>query len=167
MPRRARPLRHLVRDEVVYDGPQARKAFERARRQVLEFTIYDRSLVAADLPPEGLAPGLEFVQRLRVGPLRMRGPVRVLDVWDRTSATGAEAGFTYRALPGHPEVGEATFAATLEGGQVRFRIESRSAPGRWFVRLGAPVSRLVQRRAYAQGFRRMRDAIGAAIDSKP
>ena len=167
MPRRARTLRHLLRDEVVYEGPQARQAFERARKQILGFTVYDRSLVAVDLPPDGVSPGLEFVQRLRVGPLRMRGPVRVLDVWDRKTASGAEAGFTYRALPGHPEVGEATFGATLDGRQVRFRIESHSAPGRWFVRLGAPVGRRVQARAYAQAFARMRAAIDGAVHSKP
>jgi uncharacterized protein (UPF0548 family) len=166
MPRERR-LRHLLRDEVVYEGPAARQAFQRARRQVFVFTVYDRSLVAADLPPNRLTPGIEFVQRLRVGPLRMKGPVRVLETWDRATPTGAEAGFTYRALPGHPEVGDATFAVALDGRTVRFRIESRSAPGRWFVRLGAPVGRLVQRRAYAQAFRRMRDAIAAAVDSKP
>lgn len=159
-------LRHLLRDEVVHEGPGARRAFERARWQVLGFTVYDRRLVAADLPAEGIKPGLEFVQILRVGPLRLRGPVRVLEAWDRRTPTGAEAGFTYQALPGHPEVGQATFAVTLDGRTVRFRIESHSAPGRWFVRLAAPIGRRVQSQAYAQAFARMRDAVGAAVHSK-
>ena len=165
---RPSPLRHLLRDEVVFAGPDASQAFDRAKAQVLGFTIYDRRMVAADLPPGGVRAGLEFVQRLRVGPfglLRLKGPVRVLDVWDRATPRGREAGFTYEALPGHVEVGRATFAVALEGDEVSFRIESRSAPGPWFVRLGAPVARLMQRRAYAQAFRRMRAA--AAANSKP
>jgi uncharacterized protein (UPF0548 family) len=159
-------LRHQSREEVVFEGSVAgaKAAFEEAKAIVLGFTVYDARLVAADLPAGGVSPGLEFVQRLRVGPfglLRLKGPVRVLDVWDRLMPTGREAGFTYRALPGHPEAGEATFAVLLEGRMVRFRIESRSAPARWFTRLGAPVARLVQRRAYAQAFARMRQALQA------
>lgn len=158
-----RRLRHQLREEVVHAGPGAGVAFDKARRQVLHFTVYDRSLVSADLPPAGVAPGLAFVQRMRVGPLRLKGPVRVLDVWDRATPTGREAGFTYEALPGHVEVGQATFAVTWAGDQVRFRVESRSAPGPWFVRVGAPVARVMQRRAYAQAFARMRRLVA---DSK-
>jgi uncharacterized protein (UPF0548 family) len=152
----ARRLRHQLRDEAVHSGPDAAAAFEKARRHVLDFNVYDRTLVAADLPAGGVAPGLEFTQRMRVGPLRLKGPVRVTDVWDRATPRGREAGFTYLALPGHVEVGQATFAVALSGDEVRFRIESRSAPGPWFVRVGTPVARIMQRRAYAQAFRRMR-----------
>lgn len=162
-----RRLRHQLREEVVHSGPGAAEAFEKARRQVLHFNVYDRSLVAADLPAGGVAPGLAFVQRMRVGPLRLKGPVRVLDVWDRAVPGGREAGFTYAALPGHVEVGEATFAVALAGEQVRFRIESRSAPGPWFVRAAAPAARLMQRRAYAQAFRRMRELVGRRSQSTP
>lgn len=159
-------LRHLIRDEVVFAGPSAAAAFQRARAQVLGFTIYDRKTVAADLPPGGLRPGLEFVQRLRIGPfglLRLNGPVRVTETWDRATRQGREAGFTYEALPGHAEVGHATFAVSQAGDEVRFRIESWSRPGRWFVRVAAPLARAVQKRAYAQAFRRMR----AVAHSKP
>lgn len=144
----------------MFSGPGADAAFAKARRQVLGFTVYDRKLVAADLPGGTVAPGLRFVQRMRVGPLRLKGPVRVLDVWDGATKDGRRAGFTYEALPGHVEVGEATFAVTLAGDAVSFRIESRSRPGPWFVRLASPLARSMQRRAYGQAFRRMRDLLG-------
>ena len=158
-PSRAVParLRHQLRDEAVFSGPGAAAAFAKARLQVLGFSIYDRRLVAADLPGGVVSPGLEFVQRMRVGPLRLKGPVRVLEVWDGPG----EAGFTYEALPGHVEVGTATFAVARAGNEVRFRIESRSRPGPWFVRLAAPLARAMQKRAYAQAFRRMRDLVSA------
>ena len=149
-------LRHLLRDEVVYEGPRASDAFAKARAQVFGFTVYDPRTVSVDLPAAGLAPGVEFVQRLRVGPLRLKGPVRVTATWDRKTQDGREAGFTYLALPGHVEVGEATFAVTRQGRTVRLRIESHSAPGRWFVRLGAPMARRVQAGAVRKAFVRMR-----------
>ncbi|MHB1260734.1 MAG: DUF1990 family protein [Thermoplasmatota archaeon] len=161
-------LHHLVREEIVFDGPGARAAFQAVRAQVMGFTVYSPRTVSVNLPPGGIRPGLEFVQRLGVGPfglLRLQGPVRVIEAWDRATPTGREAGFTYEALPGHVEVGHATFAVSLDGSHVVFRIESWSRPGRWFVRLAGPVARFVQKRAYAEAFRLMRAAATPNVES--
>lgn len=42
-------------------------------------------------------------------------------VWDESTPKGRQAGFTYEALPGHVEVGHATFAVIHVGDQVRMR----------------------------------------------
>ncbi len=55
-------------------------------------------------------------------------------------------GFAYGTLPGHPECGEESFVVSSDArGDVWFEIRAFSRPGTWYVRLGAPVSRLIQR----------------------
>lgn len=55
-------------------------------------------------------------------------------------------GFTYATLPDHPECGYESFVVLQEEGTVRFHIEPLQA--RYpLVRLGAPVTRLLQQRA--------------------
>lgn len=57
-------------------------------------------------------------------------------------------GFAYGTLPGHPECGEQSFVVTRdETGAVWFTIRAFSRPARWFSRLGAPVTRVLQRLA--------------------
>ncbi|MFO1533002.1 MAG: DUF1990 family protein [Thermoplasmatota archaeon] len=148
---------HSQRDEILFQGPGAEAAFERARALLFAFGFYAPKVVA-ELPKGGLAPGVLLQQHARVGPLRFAGPVRVFDVWDRASSSGREAGFSYEALPGHVERGVAQFALALKADVVSFRIESDSAPAKWFAKLGAPVARVVQRRAVAHAFRNMRAA---------
>lgn len=61
--------------------------------------------------------------------------------------TGQAQGFTYRALPGHPEQGEETFeAAIAPDGTVTFALHAQSRPGAWWARLGSPVTEVMQRR---------------------
>ncbi|KYH46010.1 DUF1990 family protein [Branchiibius sp. NY16-3462-2] len=58
-----------------------------------------------------------------------------------------ENGFTYRALPGHPEEGEESFTLTqTDHDTIVFTISARSRPATWWARLGSPVTSLVQRR---------------------
>src|SRR5207245_127207 len=58
-------------------------------------------------------------------------------------------GFTYRTLAGHPELGEESFVVEkdLATGEVRVALRSWSRAGSWWIRVGAPVMRLAQRRA--------------------
>jgi uncharacterized protein (UPF0548 family) len=58
-----------------------------------------------------------------------------------------EFGFTYLTLPDHPECGYESFFVRLVDGQVHFDIEAISKPGILIVRLGAPLTRRLQRRA--------------------
>lgn len=68
---------------------------------------------------------------------------RVVSVVDGPS----EFGFTYATLPGHPECGYESFTVRRRGDDVAFEVEAVSRPGIALVRLGAPVTRILQRRA--------------------
>lgn len=73
------------------------------------------------------------------GVVRVAAPVQVVAI--------TEDGFTYRALPGHPEEGVETFTLRQEAdGTVRFTVSARSRPATWWARFGAPLTSLVQRR---------------------
>lgn len=55
-------------------------------------------------------------------------------------------GFTYVALPGHPECGGEQFVVELDDdGVVWFTVRARSRPAAWYARVGAPLVRLTQR----------------------
>ncbi|MEM8921890.1 MAG: DUF1990 domain-containing protein [Actinomycetota bacterium] len=54
-------------------------------------------------------------------------------------------GFTYATLPDHPETGFESFTISLVEGRVDFAIEAVSKPEALLSRLGAPVSRIIQR----------------------
>lgn len=68
---------------------------------------------------------------------------RVMSVIDEPS----KFGFVYATLPDHPEEGYESFVVHETGGSVIFRIEAVSRPGVPLVRVGAPVTRILQRRA--------------------
>jgi uncharacterized protein (UPF0548 family) len=86
----------------------------------------------------------------RVGPVRIREPVRVVAVVDEPDRRG----FAYGTLPGHPVSGEEAFVLYRDrDNAVRFTLRSitRSAPGPW--RLAFPVLLLAQR-FYRRRYRR-------------
>ncbi|MCU1370290.1 MAG: hypothetical protein JWO77_1484 [Ilumatobacteraceae bacterium] len=56
-------------------------------------------------------------------------------------------GFVYATLPDHPEQGYESFIVSNVDGKTVFEIDAVSRPGIPLVRLGAPVTRLLQRRA--------------------
>jgi uncharacterized protein (UPF0548 family) len=71
-------------------------------------------------------------------------------------------GFAYGTLPLHPESGEEAFL--VERGPddaVRFRVVAVSRPAHPLARLGAPVTRLVQRRVTSRYLEGLRRAIAA------
>lgn len=87
--------------------------------------------------------GVRAVLVWRFGLLRIPAPVEVTDV----IRDPGRSGFTYCALPGHPEEGEESFSVDLDAeGRVWFRITARSRPATWWASLGAVVARRVQRR---------------------
>ncbi len=88
------------------------------------------------------AVGVEVVLGWGAGPLRLAAPCRVVAVADAPDRRG----FTYGTLPGHPACGEERFAVLLGAdGTVTAEITAFSRPATWYARLGAPVSRQVQR----------------------
>ena len=140
--------RHVRREETIGRGTLA---FARARALLFAYAFYPASLVTA---PGPVVADMILRQKIRVGPLRFDGPVRVIEWWDEPT----RAGYRYEALPGHVERGAAEFELSMVGDEVRFRIESRSEQAHWLARLGAPVARRVQRHAYAKAFEKMREA---------
>lgn len=152
------PHRWISTDEsvVVGEGPEE---FACVTEALLTWRIHAGAGIEVEGPAR-VEPGADAVLRVRVGPLPLRAPVRILSVREDERS----AGFTYRALPGHPEEGEESFEVRrAEDGTVRFLLHARSRPGTWSARIGAPVSRRVQRRftrAYLDAAREI--AAGAA-----
>ncbi len=71
---------------------------------------------------------------------------RVVSVIDEPAAFG----FVYATLPDHPEEGYESFVVRhdeREADAVVFTIEAVSRPGVPIVRIGAPITQLLQRRA--------------------
>jgi uncharacterized protein (UPF0548 family) len=140
----------------------------RLRRRIGEADVLDRAgdvvlsfgmLRAAGIRVEVREPlaraGLEVAQGVRVGPLRLQAPTRVVYVVSEPDRRG----FAYGTLPGHPECGEELFLVEREGGATYAEVRSFSRPGRWFSRPGRPVVRWLQR-TYVK---RYVDAIADAV----
>lgn len=71
---------------------------------------------------------------------------RVIARFDGPEGNLWRAGFTYRTLDGHPELGEETFCVEKDRltGEVRVALRAWSRPGHWLTRLAAPVARRIQ-----------------------
>lgn len=70
------------------------------------------------------------------------------------------SGFAYGTLPGHPEQGEEAFHLVRRDDQLLFKVRAFSRPRHPLARLGAPVSRLLQRRMNEAYLKTMREASG-------
>lgn len=103
-------------------------------------------------------PGRTVTLRPRSGPaawLRLSAPCEVTEVIDRPDARG----FTYRALPGHPERGWETFVVSHDRGTdlVRLTITAESEHATLLARLGAPLARAEQDRITRRYLAALRD----------
>ncbi len=105
-------------------------------------------------PGEDVKPGATFalVIRLPVGFVTAAG--RVVYVIDEPG----HYGFAYGTLPAHPEQGEEAFHVERDGDRLRFRVVAFSRPRHPAARLGAPVSRFLQRRTIRSYLSAMRQA---------
>lgn len=148
--------------QLTFAGDEAR--FERALDLVLRYRMFPPSMLLPALCDAGdhVAPGVTVVQRIFVGPIGVDSGVRVTDLFDQAIGDGRRAGFECVTLSGHPERGVERFSLTLHraDGQITFAIDSRSAlalplPVAW---LGAPLARMVQRRAMAAALDHVRDS---------
>ena len=78
-----------------------------------------------------------------LGPFRLWAPCRVVYVVDEPDRKG----FANGTVQGHPERGEESVVVSIdEDGEVTFEVTAFSRPVRWFVRLGGPVTKGIQRR---------------------
>ena len=79
--------------------------------------------------------------------VRLFFAARVVDVFDGRGDDGWwRAGFRYRTLVGHPELGEETFSVEKElaTGRLRVALRSWSRPGTCLARAFAPIVRRAQ-----------------------
>lgn len=65
-------------------------------------------------------------------------------------------GFAYGTLPAHPEQGEEAFHVERDGSRLRFRVVAFSRLRHPLMRLGTPVSRMLQRRTIRSYLHAMR-----------
>lgn len=141
------------------DGPYAR-----ARAAILRYDIFPPGLMRPLLRRTPIEAGDTVALRFcgfRV--VHLFFAARVLEVFDGEvfdgevlngpvpdgpRATGWRAGFTYRTLEGHPELGEETFAVERDpSGRVVVSLRSWSRPGILLTRVFFPVTRWIQVRA--------------------
>jgi len=128
---------HRVR---VGSGPAT---FAEARAEVLAWRMQRAAGIVVHPADAVPVAGATIVLALPIGPTWITAPCRVADVVDEPG----RAGFTYAALPGHPEEGVETFLVETDtDGTVWFTVAASSRPAAWYARLGAPVARLIQRR---------------------
>lgn len=116
-------------------------ALDSAGDFVLGFGM-QRSAGSVDADVERAELGTLVVVTLRMGPLRIMAPTRVVWVVDEPDRRG----FAYGTLTGHPEAGEEAFLVERRDGRLLATITAFSRPARWYTRLGGPVGRRVQSR---------------------
>jgi uncharacterized protein (UPF0548 family) len=123
-------------------GPRFREIADAIRR----YQIFPPTLVEGVLrrPVEpGDTVGIHY-RGLRL--VRLFFAARVIAIFDEAHDGWWRAGFTYRTLVGHPELGEETFAVEKElaTGRMRVALRSWSRPGTWLARAFAPLVRALQ-----------------------
>ena len=124
--------------------------FRRVAAAILDYRVFPPSLLTPVLARTPVAVGdtVGLTYRLLPG-LRMFVASRVIEVFDEATPTGWRAGFTYRTLQGHAELGEETFAVEKDcaTGKVTASLTAWSRPGHWLTRIGYPYARWCQKHA--------------------
>jgi uncharacterized protein (UPF0548 family) len=132
-------------------GPDIGSWFRRLEDRLLTYRVFPPSLMQAQICGEDarLREGTTIVQRVSIGPLSLEAGVRVIRVWRHEDDDGAETGFTYATLQGHPERGISTFRLRRRTAppSIDLLIDVRSRPGSWLTRLARPLARRFQIRA--------------------
>jgi uncharacterized protein (UPF0548 family) len=143
--RHARVIGHEPPGDPTPDGP-----FRRAAAAINEYRVFSPKRITPVLAniPVAVGDTVGLTYRLLPG-LRMFVACRVIDVFDGPTASGWRAGFTYRTLSGHAELGEETFAVEKDRatGDVTVSLTAWSRPGHWLTRIGYWYARWCQKRA--------------------
>lgn len=122
---------------------RGRDLFDRAAAHILEFGMQKGVGIFDRADTETAQAGTELTVRLGLGPLAITAPCRVVYVLTDPDRRG----FAYGTLPGHPEIGEELFAVEYDptDDAVHGLVTAFSRPGTWYVRLGGPAVRMIQR----------------------
>jgi uncharacterized protein (UPF0548 family) len=131
---------HVRRRRVIGHGAAV---LDQAADALLGWDVHRRAGLGIEPDADRVAVGVTVRQTLRMGPLKLVAPCRVIEVVNEPRRRG----FTYGTLPGHPERGEERFELRLLDDDVRFEITAFWAAARWYSRLGGPVVWLLQRAA--------------------
>ena len=117
--------------------------FERARTGLQQWRAHRGSGVEVHPETSHLAVGNTVSVLTRQLGLWVLAACRVISVTDEVDVFG----FTYATLPDHPECGFESFTVRRTDHEVRFDIAVTSKPGILLVRVGAPVTHQLQKRA--------------------
>ena len=151
--------------------PEPGGPFRRLEAAILRFEVFPPRLIRGVLRRAPVEPGDAVgILYLGFGPLRLFFASRVLDRHDEVRGGVRRAGFTYRTLVGHPELGEETFSVEkdLASGGVSVELSSWSRPGTRLARAAAPLLRRVQVSANHQALEHLAAvAAGAAPQGAP
>jgi uncharacterized protein (UPF0548 family) len=91
--------------------------------------------------------GLIVMLSTRIGPLTVRAPCRVV----RVICDDDRVGFAYGTLPGHPVCGDEEFLIHKQpDGEVVATVSAVSRPSSTLAKLGAPVTRRLQKQIAAR-----------------
>lgn len=149
----------LRSERVLGRGPVVERA---AGEALLTWQVQRGAGIAVTATSPRAAAAVTVLQQVRVAGLALLAPCRVLAAPDQPGRRG----YTYATLPGHPEQGEESFLVTTDAdGTVTLRITSVSRPAALLARLGAPVTRAVQRRTVAAYGDGVAAAVAAALSA--
>jgi uncharacterized protein (UPF0548 family) len=128
----------LAHRSVLGTGPGV---FDQAVADLFAWQVPLRSGISVRASSATVEPDAVARMVLGIGRFGVPAPVRIVAVVEEPGRRG----FSYGTLPGHPESGEEFLGIVLaEDGTVALEIFAFSRPARWYSRLGAPVTRLVQ-----------------------
>jgi hypothetical protein len=127
--------------------PESGGPFERLARAIRAYEVFPPRLVGGVLARAPVQPGDTYgiVYHFLPGvDLFFAG--RVTQSFEGLADGLWQAGFTFRTVRGHPELGEETFRVEKDPatGAVRVVIQSWSRPGLWLTRLAPPLARVIQ-----------------------
>jgi uncharacterized protein (UPF0548 family) len=128
--------------EPLSDGP-----FRRVAAAIRDYRVFPPSLVEGVLRNTPIQTGDTVGILFHIIPgIDLFSAARVTATFDDFGDGIWRAGFTYRTLDGHPELGEETFAVEkqLATGEVTASLRSWSRPGTWLTRAGWPITRWFQ-----------------------
>ena len=140
------------RHESVVRIGDGQRSWDAASTAVLEWAVKTRSGFTVEPPGAAVGADRRWLTA-RLGPFRVREPVKVIAVVDRSDRRG----FAYGTLDGHPVTGEEAFIVTRgPDGSVWLTIRSLTRPGRGAWRAAYPaalVAQAVYRRRYVRALR--------------
>jgi uncharacterized protein (UPF0548 family) len=134
-------------------GPFSQATFDRLADALRRWRVQTGSGLTI-FPAEPVRPGLSFALWFRLPGAYATAAGRVVYVTREPDRTG----FAYGTLPAHPEQGEEAFHLVRQGDRLLFRVRAFSRPRHPLVRLGAPVSRVLQRKMNQAYLKTMREA---------